>query len=217
MIKPNSVKIKNVVFDVGNVLVKWAPYEVIKGLFPERNPEEFYQQMRLIWIDLNLGRMTEEEAIVLYQNQLAISKDQISRLMNEFKTHQTPIPGSLVLLKKLEILGMNLFSITDNIKEIMEYHRKNSEFIGYFKDIVVSADIGVLKPDARIYQHLLNKHHLSPSETVFIDDLKKNVEGALAVGMSAIQFTDVQSCEVQLIELGVAIEYGAQKRRMEPF
>ena len=60
------MKIKNIVFYVGNMLVRLAPFEVINSVFPEFEPEDFYQKMRSIWIDLNLGKLTENEAISHY-------------------------------------------------------------------------------------------------------------------------------------------------------
>lgn len=195
------MKIANVIFDIGNVLVKWAPYEVIKLIYPERDPEVFYKQIRPIWIDLNLGKLTEKEAIILYKKRFEISN--MSYFMHELKIHQTPIPGSLELLKKLDAIGINLYSITDNVREIMEYHKVFSNFMVYFQDIVVSADVGMLKPDPKIYQYLLNKHLLNPKESVFIDDLLVNVEGAMAVEMQAFQFIDAKTCEEQLIKLGI--------------
>lgn len=195
------MKIKNVVFDVGNVLVRWAPSEVIQVTFPEFEPKDFLQKMRPIWIDLNLGKLTEREAIDRYHKELGVSKERLLDFMLALKRHQEPLEGSVELLIKLQKLGVNLFSITDNVKEIMAYHRKFSKFPPYFKDIIVSADIEILKPDSRIYRHLLDKHNLNPRESVFIDDVLVNVEGAIAVGMNAFQFIDIASCEQSLDRL----------------
>ncbi|HXH55567.1 MAG TPA: HAD family phosphatase [Gammaproteobacteria bacterium] len=195
------MQIKNVIFDIGNVLVRWAPYEVIESVFPQFNPSDFYQRMYPIWIDLNLGKLSEEEAIIHYQNLFNLPEKNFIQLMHEFKIQQIPLSGSIALLDKLKSLNVNLFSITDNIKEIMEYHKKNSDFPKYFKDIIVSADIGVLKPDAKIYKHLLTKHTLNPAESIFIDDVLPNVEGAIKSGMQAFQFTDHDSCRKKLMRL----------------
>ncbi|HEV2524194.1 MAG TPA: HAD family phosphatase [Gammaproteobacteria bacterium] len=193
------MKIKNVIFDIGNVLVRWAPHEVIASVFPQFNPSDFYHRMYPIWIDLNLGKLSEEEAIIHYQNLFSLPGKDFIKLMHEFKIHQIPLPGSIALLDKLKTLNINLFSITDNVKEIMEYHKINSDFPQYFKDIIVSAEIGVLKPNAKIYKHLLTKHALNPAESIFIDDLLTNVEGAIKVGMQAFQFTDHDSCGKKLM------------------
>ncbi len=197
------MKIKNIVFDVGNVLVRWAPYEAIKSVFPERDPIKFFDEMRPLWLDLNLGKLSIETAIVIYQDQLKISKEQSKKLMLELTTSQTPIPGSLELLQKLYHLKIPLYSITDNIKEFIEYHRVHSNFLHYFNGIVVSAEIGILKPDQKIYRYLLDQYALNPAESVFIDDSIINVEGALSVGMQSFQFTDAKACEIKLIELGI--------------
>lgn len=193
--------IKNVIFDVGNVLVRWAPLEVIHSVFPQFDPLYFYQKMRSVWIDLNLGKLSEDEAIGHYQDFFDLPRERLVRFMLELKLHQQPLDGSIALLEKLQQCKIDLFAITDNVKEIMEYHKSVSAFPRYFRDIVVSADIGVLKPDPGIYTHLLNKHALNASESIFIDDSAVNVEGAINVGMQAFQFTDYVSCEKQLAGL----------------
>lgn len=197
------MNIKAVVFDVGNVLVRWEPRKVIQSLFPDRDPASVFQDMRAPWIDLNLGKITEEEAIVRLQKLLDVPQPLVDELIDCLKTSQTPIPGSIELLDSLYAAGIPLYCITDNIKEIIEYHRKHSKFLSYFKGVAVSATVGVLKPDARIYKYLLDTYKLNPAELVFFDDLQENVAGAIAVGMQSFQFTDAKACENKLMDLGL--------------
>jgi putative hydrolase of the HAD superfamily len=197
--------IKNVVFDVGNVLVKWAPYEVFRCVLPEFDAEELYKDMSPSWIELNLGTITELEAIKLYAQQLNISEEKIAELLHELKLIQTPLPGSLELLQDLYDRNVPLYSITDNTKEIIEYHRTHSDFLDKFIGVIVSADVGLRKPDPRIYHCLFDRYSVNPKESVFIDDLLQNVEGARAVGMQAIQFIDAESCRVGLAKLGLPV------------
>lgn len=194
--------IKNVIFDFGNVLVKWDPYNVIKSIFPNYNAQEFYNKIHPIWLDLNLGKLTEQEAITLYSHELKFPEEKIVELMHKFKTSQTFIPGSLELLKNLYNLEVPLYAITDNTKGIIDYHHTHSNFLHYFKGIVVSANIGILKPNEQIYRYLLQEYNLKAMESVFIDDVAANVEGALSVGMHAFQFTNASSCKDRLIGLG---------------
>jgi putative hydrolase of the HAD superfamily len=58
-----------------------------------------------------------------------------------------------------------------------------------FDQLIISAEVGIMKPDARIYQLALEKLGVAPAEAVFVDDFAVNIEGARAVGMYAIQFT----------------------------
>ena len=197
------MQIKNVIFDIGNVLVRWAPEEVVKSIFPDADPTYFIKQMRSLWIDLNLGKLTEIESLSAFANQLGISEQEVLTLMLRLKTSQTPVAGSLELLKKLHMARIPLYSITDNVKEIVEYHKLNSEFLQYFRGVVVSADVGVLKPDQKIYRHLLDTYKLVPQESVFIDDVQMNVDGALAVGMHSFQFKDSKGCAIKLREMGI--------------
>lgn len=182
-----------------------GPHEAINKIFPEVNAAEFFKKMRPIWLDLNLGRLTEKEAVKLYSSQLDRPELKLKELMREFKTSQTPIPGSIELLQELYKLGIPLYAITDNVREIMKYHYKSSSFLQYFRYIVVSAEIGVLKPNAGIYNHLPDKQNLNAAESVFIDDIAANVKGAREVGMQAFQFTDALSCRNKLIEMSFGI------------
>jgi epoxide hydrolase-like predicted phosphatase len=67
--------------------------------------------------------------------------------------------------------------------------------------MIISAEIGVMKPDERIYQIALEKLGVKPSESVFLDDFPKNVEGAIAVGMQAIHFTQPEQALKELKQL----------------
>jgi len=197
------MNIKNIVFDVGNVLVRWEPYEVINAVFPENDPLVFYKLIRPIWLDLNLGKITEDQAIDLYHSLFNIPKNKLIQFMHQLKVSQTPIPGSLELLDTLSQAQYSLFSITDNVKELIAYHQQHSNFLHKFHGIIVSAEVGVLKPNPEIYYCLIQRYSLNPAETVFIDDLIENVEGAKKVGMHAFQFLDAQSCRAKLNDFGV--------------
>ncbi len=197
------MKIKNIIFDLGNVLMRWPEAEAVMDVFPDvSEPTQFFDRMRPKWMELNLGKLTEAEAINYYEQEMSLPREKIVELVGKLKTFQKPIEGSLELLKKLYDAGVPLYLITDNIREFMDYHEEHSNFLHFFSGMVVSADIHVLKPDERIYKALLDEHKLDPAESVFIDDIMGNVDGAKAVGMYAFQFTDAASCEVELVALG---------------
>jgi 2-haloacid dehalogenase len=72
-----------------------------------------------------------------------------------------------------------------------------------FDSIVISGEVQLLKPDAAIYRHLLDRHHLRAEDTLFIDDVEHIVEGARAVGMHAVKFTDVETLRNDLKGYGL--------------
>lgn len=192
---------KNIVFDIGNVLLKWSPLDIVKTLFPlEPNPDILAQQIfkSQIWYDLNLGKLTEEEAIFLYRQEFPTKTAQLKILMEVVKKSLVPLQGSLELLNRAYQSGRSLYSITDNVKEIIVFLKKEYDFFEKFQGIIVSADVGLLKPNIGIYRTLLDRYGLQPSETIFMDDVIANVEGARQVGMYAIHFTTAEACEGEL-------------------
>ncbi|MBY0461907.1 MAG: HAD family phosphatase [Alphaproteobacteria bacterium] len=198
--------IKNIVFDIGNVLVKWAPHDIVNKVFPN-HPNTFELNQKIFkspaWMDLNRGKMTEKEMVLIYNKELGISLPELEYLMEQAKQGLTPIEGSFELLDALYDKGYPIYSITDNVHEIVHFLKQKYTFFDKFLGAAISADLGVLKPNEAIYHYLLNTYHLKPEECVFIDDLFINIEGAKKVGMNGIQFITADSCKDELIKLGV--------------
>ncbi|MGE3320001.1 MAG: HAD family hydrolase [Candidatus Berkiella sp.] len=198
--------IKNIVFDVGNVLVRWDPQHIINHVFPnDENAPLLVQNIfrHQTWYDLNLGTINEAQAIDRYHQQLGISQAQLQILLQVVKESLVPVPGSIELLERLSTKPFHLYALTDNTIEIMAYLKNKYTFWPLFKGIVVSAEIGLLKPSREIYHYLLEHHQLKANETVFIDDHPPNVEGAKAVGITAIQFSNSKQCIDALRELQI--------------
>lgn len=187
--------IKNIIFDIGNVIVKWQPAEVVAKLFPNENAAELTQAIfkSQIWYDLNLGKFSELEAINKLHLSLNIDIQQLNHLMYEIKESLLPVDDSFDLLTNLT-QTYSLYALTDNVHEIVSYLKNKYEFWNVFKGIVVSAEVGFLKPMQEIYSHLIELYQLNPAESIFIDDLLDNVNGAKSVGMHGIQFLDTAQC-----------------------
>ncbi|MEZ8313725.1 HAD family hydrolase [Vibrio splendidus] len=202
----SSNEIKNVVFDVGNVIVRWAPLEIVRLTFGDT--EELESRARsifqsTIWMDLNKGFLTESEAKLRYQQELDLSPLECDRLFYYVKQTQILLHGSVELIERVKSAGYGVYALTDNVVEIVEYLKNTYQFWALFDGAAVSAELGLLKPQPEIYQVLLSNYGLKASETVFLDDMPYNVEGARSVGMSAIQFIDAVQCENSLQALGV--------------
>jgi putative hydrolase of the HAD superfamily len=181
---------------------------VVKGFFPlEKDPQDLAIRIfkAPIWFDLNLGKLTEKEAIQAYSQFLDLPPSKIEELMDVVRESLIPLEGSFELLDELYEQGVPLYSITDNIVEIIDYLKKRYNFLHKFKGVIVSGEIGVLKPSPIIYQTLLEKYELIPQECIFIDDLEKNIIGAREVGIHGIVFSDAQQCRQELRRLGVHI------------
>lgn len=201
-----SMPIKNVVFDVGNVLVKWSPTEIITRTFADVSDIASLTSAIFthdIWYALNRGELTEEEAKQEYHRHLQIPESDLDRLFYHIKDTLDLVDGSVELLERVYQAGYPLYALTDNVKELVHYLRKRYDFWTYFQGAIVSAEVKCLKPEPAIYQHLLNDYELVASETVFIDDSLPNIHGAQALGLQTVHFHDAEQCANALKELGV--------------
>jgi len=201
-----SCNIKNVVFDIGNVIVRWSPIEIVRLTFgaieePKQLAESVFQSQ--IWSDLNKGLISEAEAKAKYQQEHGMTLDDCESLFYYVKHTQLLLHGSVELLTRVKNAGYSVYALTDNVAEIVKYYKSTYEFWPLFDGTTVSAEVGVLKPQPEIYQLLLSKNNIVASETVFIDDIQYNVKGAQFVGMSAIQFENAKQCERVLKSLGL--------------
>lgn len=198
--------IKNVVFDVGNVLVRWAPLEIARLTFGD--VEDLEQRARAVfqsetWLELNKGHLSEQQAKQRYQDTIGLSELECERLFYYVKQTQLLIYGSVELLKRIKQAGYHVYALTDNVHEIVAYLKKTYDFWPLFEGATVSAELGILKPQPEIYQSLLSTNKLKAEETVFLDDMPYNVEGAQKEGMEAIQFKDAHQCEQELKAMGL--------------
>ncbi len=159
--------------------------------------------MRDGWIDWNLGIIDRPKLMNQYSLEPGMTQEELKKLFTMIEETQEVLPGAYQLLEELHSKGFQLYSITDNTKELIAYHRKHSNFMHFFKDVVVSAEIGVLKPAREIYQELLERNNLTADSCVFFDDMELNVRGANAVGINGILFTTIDEARATLAQLGV--------------
>lgn len=204
--EPDRPNIRNIVFDIGNVVVRWDPTLITARAFGEAEATDAFVQSIFghpLWLQLNRGEITEAEAKLAYCALLKREPDHLDRLFFHIKDSLDLVPGTVELMERLVGAGYRVFALSDNVREIVLYLRQRHDFWRHFEGVVISAELGFLKPDPRIFDHLLQSFALRPEETVFLDDVPRNVEGARAADMHAIQFTDIARAEADLAVLGV--------------
>lgn len=202
----DSCQIRNVVFDIGNVMVRWSPMEIIRLTFGDSSRNEALAQSIFhseLWRGLNRGEYTEQEVKTELQHLLDLPKEITESLFYYIRRTLILLFGSTELLKKLIDAGYTTYALTDNVIEIVDYLKKQYDFWDCFSGVIVSAEVGCLKPDAEIFNHLISQYQVDPRESVFIDDLSKNIEGSRRVGFYGIQFYDSAQCEQELNKLGL--------------
>ena len=206
-----SLMIKNIVFDVGRVLVGYNPQKILDGIVPGSVYHELYRDVLFdaeIWQKMDRGVVTHEEAVEIlahHGNHDPIYIEGMKKLLDEFSHHLEILPESRALFieakKKYSVYILSNFQDLP-FDQLVTLH----PFINTADGMVVSAKIKMMKPDLEIYYHLLDTHNLVAHETVFIDDLRENIEACESVGMHGIVFQNAGQVRDDLWErFGVSV------------
>ena len=196
--------IRNVIFDLGGVLLEWNADKILAGLY--RDPQlralikrEVFQHAD--WLALDKGMLEEEAAVRLFQQRTGRPLAEMNVLMDAVRESLVLMPATFALLEELEKEGMNLYCISNMQTAVFAYLQKRYDFWSKFKGLVISASVKMIKPDAEIFEHLLSLHRLDPSETLFIDDHPPNIEGARQLKLHALLFEGADDCRSRLQQL----------------
>jgi 2-haloacid dehalogenase len=196
-----------VVFDIGGVLIDWNPRYLYRKLFSEDTAamEEFLDTV--CTMDWNLrqdaGRPWKEAVDELSDRYPEKAELIAAYDLNWDEMVAGPIPGTADLLWELKRRGVPVYCITNFSADKLHRARQRFDELNAFDGIVVSGEVRLLKPDAAIYRRLLDQHGIRAEETLFIDDVERNVEGARAVGMHAVRFVDAATLRNDLIAYGL--------------
>jgi 2-haloacid dehalogenase len=196
-----------VVFDVGNVLYGWDPESFLaRQIADDAARLKFIEDTNLWeWHDaLDGGRPFDEASRELTELFPAYA-DMISAWGSRFgETITDPVPGMHEIVGELDAAGVPLFAITNFSADFWAPFRAREEaFFSRFRDIVVSGQEKLLKPDAAIYFLALDRFGVRAQDALFIDDRQINVDGAEAVGMRAHLFTTAEDLRARLVSEGL--------------
>jgi 2-haloacid dehalogenase len=196
----------NIVFDLGMVLIDWDPRHLYRKVFTDPARMEWFLA-HVCHGDWNLeqdrGRSFDDGVVEAtgrfpdYANEIAMYRDRWSEMV------AGAIDGSVAILEELHRKGVPLYAVTNWNGETFHATQKRFPFLDLFRDIVVSGDETVIKPDPAIFHILAKRNAIDLSKSMFIDDSLKNVLGAEAVGMTGHHFTSPESLRVALVGHGV--------------
>ena len=184
--------IKNIVFDMGNVIIRFDPGHFIdrEGITDPADRKlimnELFQSLE--WAQMDSGVLTEETAEPLILTRFPDRlKDPVRHLLYNWATPREPVPGMEDLVKRLKAAGYGIWLLSNASKA---QHRYWPEIPAsrLFDGKLISCDIGFVKPMREIYEAFTEKFGLVPEECVFIDDATANVAGAVACGWQGIVF-----------------------------
>lgn len=181
--------IKNIIFDLGNVIIQNPNISTIQHFVP--NLEEATLLKEWIfqspeWKLLDKGQITNEEAIKTIQSRVPEKYfDLIPTIMTSWFTLLSTNDDTIAIAKKLKEKGYSIFVLSNMAIQTYEYFKK-LEFFTLCDGIVISGYEAIVKPNKEIFERLLNRYQISASETLLIDDddTNKTIEAANNLGIS---------------------------------
>jgi 2-haloacid dehalogenase len=196
----------NIVFDLGMVLIEWDPRHLYRKVFADPARMEWFLEhvCNSTWnLEQDRGRSFDaavKEVTGRYPEfaaEIAMYRDRWMEMV------PGAMAGSVKVLEDLYDRGVPLYAITNWNGDTFRATRSRFAFLGLFRDIVVSGDEKLLKPEPAIFELLASRNDIKLSESIFIDDSLKNVAGAEAVGMRGHHFTSPESLRATLVATGV--------------
>ena len=194
-----------VVFDIGNVLVRWDRRYLYRKVFDDDERME-----RFLVTALGMDFVSHTDVAEDFAAAVAARAKSFPEFANEIRmfherwveTLGEPIEENVALLRRLRASGKPVYALSNFARETFALAERHHDFLSEFDDRVISGHVGVVKPDPRIYQILFERVGRPPSELLFIDDSAANVRAAEALGMPAIHFTPGVDLKSELVARG---------------
>lgn len=183
---------KNIIFDLGGVVVEWNADRVIGSFKGNSSLINFIKENSFFqndWTAFDKGEISRQELLNNIAIQSGCSLKDCDEFMEHVKQSLHTIPETEALIKELSAQGYKLYCLSNMSVDFYDY-LKTRDVFNYFDGRIISALEHMVKPDREIYDLILNRYHLKPEESLFIDDLEANVKAAQAVGMNTVHFTD---------------------------
>jgi 2-haloacid dehalogenase len=193
-----------VVFDLGGVLIDWNPRHLYRKLIADETAMETFLATvcTQTWNERQDAGRTFAEAAALLCAQHPHHRELIEAYGARFdEMMKGPIEGSVTILRTLHRHGVPLYALSNWSRETFPLAQRRFAFLKLFRGLVISGEIGMIKPDPRIFAHLLERFGIAAGDAVYIDDNPRNAEAVRAFGMHGIHFTDPEKLRRELEDL----------------
>ena len=188
--------IKNIVFDMGNVLTEYDSARVCSRIISSEALKKKIDQTVFIspeWVLLDMGVISEEAALKRMLSRLDTEEDKrlAATCFEQWHLYNmNPKPGMGELVRELKDKGFGLYVCSNASLRLLECCGKVIPEARLFDGMLFSAEVKCMKPQKEMYGHLFTRFNIRPEESFFIDDWDLNIEGAEACGMKGYCFAD---------------------------
>lgn len=195
--------IKNIIFDLGNVVLKLKWDIVLDRYTSDKETKELLTKVIFDseeWKMLDMGTIEKDKALGLMLSKLPVYlHDSCKSIMNEWRDALIINDNMIEFLKKIRNNGYKTFVLSNAPHEIPPF-LTDINLDQYFDGQIISAQEKVSKPDEKIYSLLLDRYDLKPEESIFLDDKKENIDAAINANINGIVY-DYNNHENMLAEL----------------
>lgn len=199
---------KNIIFDLGGVVVEWNGERVIDSFKGDPSLIMYIKSngfFKDYWAAFDKGTLGREELVNKVALLTGIPAEECDAFVEHVKLSLKPIPETEALIKELSAQGYKLYCLSNMSIDFYDY-LKTREVFRYFDGQIISAIEHMVKPDREIYDLILQRYHLKPEESLFIDDLEANIKAAQALGINTVHFSDKQKGNKEIKErLGIKV------------
>lgn len=198
--------VKNVVFDVGKVLVDFD----WQGLFErlEFTPEEYEQVADAtvrseLWNEFDRSKMSDEEILEGFLAGAPDCREQVMRFWNNLGNAMKCYDYTAAWITQLQEKGYGVYLLSNYPRRLYSQSIEELSFVEDVDGAVFSYEVQATKPEPEIYEALFKKYQLDPTECVFVDDNRGNIVAANHLGMATIHFHTKSQAEEELRSLGI--------------
>ena len=193
--------IKNVIFDVGKVLVEYDPDSYMERLgFDLKTRQAVNQAMfqNPLWEESDRGKLSTEELLEKFIFNDKEYKEEITKAYQTVGNTIELFPYSVAWIKELKQRGYRVYILSNYAEVTYEQTKEKMEFLPYVDGAVFSFQCKWIKPEREIYEELCRKYSIEPRESVFLDDRLDNIEQARNLGFFGIQFESYEQAVREL-------------------
>jgi 2-haloacid dehalogenase len=204
----SSVEIRHIVFDIGKVLIHYDPHIPFSRIIPDETERKWFfaNVCTHDWnIEQDRGRgwREAEELLIAEHPAHADSIRAFRKCWHEMVPHA--YVECVSIMESLIAKGYDVTMLTNFASDTFKEAQKLYPFLTLPRGVTVSGDARLIKPDVAIFEAHAKSFGLDPAATLFIDDSMPNVEAARAAGWHAVQFTDPQTLQSDLLAYGLAV------------
>lgn len=185
--------LRHLILDIGNVICDWNPDGLVSRTFNtlEDKAEALSVTVNTAdWLMLDRGTMTIDEAISRAQARTRLPPDAIASVYANLCESLTELKTTTEAMGRAKAAGVPVYILSNMQVHAWEYLEKTYNCWDDCDGVVVSCEVGLIKPEPAIYQHLCDRFSVTPESCVFVDDMKENIEAAIEFGMQGVQLTD---------------------------